>query len=124
MKRNHVLLLILLLCGLTSVKAGVSQEISLTQVIIYQPQDGPDWDRGADPCFTCFAASLSDNLLNVFNRSGEDAIVVITNLSTQNTVLSANFTDEIEQFLPVGNYQIEIFSESYIPMEGFFQIED
>ena len=123
MKRKLFLLLICLVSGLTFVCAGVPQEIILSEVVIYQPQDGPDWGRGADPCFTCFAATVTDNVLNVFNRSDEEALVVVTDLATESAVLSTELVDELEQMLPAGNYQVEIFPENYAPLQGFFEVE-
>ena len=124
MKKMLFLLLMAALSLAITVNAGTPQVINLSRVFIDNPQGGPQPGTGTSPeCYRCFTATITDNVLNVFNHSDEEALVVVKDLATENTVLSTELVDELEQILPAGNYQVEIFPENYAPLQGFFEVE-
>ena len=124
MKKLLFLVLIAAFGFATIVNAGTPQVINLTIVYTDTPLGGPQPGTGTSPeCYRCFAATLTDNVLNVFNRSDEEAVVVITDVDTESVVLSTDLADELEQMLPAGNYQVEIIPENYAPLQGFFEVE-
>ena len=125
MKRIVFSCLCILCLGTLAINAGVPQVINLSEAIIYGPQGGPqEGTGGLPPCDYCFTATITDNVLNVYNRSDEEALVVVKDLATESTVLSTELVDELEQILPAGNYQVEIFPENYAPLQGFFEVEE
>ena len=124
MKKTIFMVLMCITCAGTTMQAGMPQEIELISVNVYTPLGGPGIETGnLPPCQICFAATITDNVLNVFNRSDEEAVVVITDVDTESVVLSTDLADELEQMLPAGNYQVEIIPENYAPLQGFFEVE-
>ena len=124
MKKAIFVVLMCITCAGATMRASTPQEIELTDVAVYNPLGGPGIETGKlPPCQLCFTAMVTDNVLNVFNRSDEEALVVIKDLATESTVLSTELVDELEQILPAGNYQVEIFPENYAPLQGFFEVE-
>ncbi|MBR1563883.1 MAG: hypothetical protein IJ650_00900 [Paludibacteraceae bacterium] len=119
------ILLCLCLIGLsTVVNAGVPQVINLSEAVVYNPQGGPDIEVGTNPtCDNCFTATITDDILNVVNDADEVVTVIVTDLTNNSIVISKQVSQEMEEQFVVGNYQIDIISESYAPLQGFFEVE-
>ncbi len=89
------------------------------------PLGGPDIEKGSlPPCQMCFTATITDDILNVWNESDEIVNVVVTDLTTFEVIISTQIVDEMEEQLPAGLYQLEIIPTTYAPMEGFFEVEE
>lgn len=103
------------------VKADNPQVIELTEVVVSNPKGGPQQGTGGNPgCYTCFTATISNNVLSVRNDAQETVNVVVTNMTTNNVVLSTPVTSDLEEQLPSGYYRLHIIPQTYAPMEGFF----
>ena len=125
MKKILSLLCLALLGVGTSVNAGNPQAIDLSAVVISGPQGGPQQGSGGMPsCDYCFTATITDDILNVWNESDEIVNVVVTDLTTFDVIISTQMADELEEQLPAGLYQLEIIPTTYAPMEGFFEVEE
>lgn len=124
MVKMKILLCFCLIWLCTCIKAGNPQVIELSEVVVYGPQGGPQEGTGGIlPCYYCFSATITGDILNVVNDADEVVTVIVTDLTNNSIVISKQVSQEMEEQFVVGNYQIDIIPESYAPLQGFFEVE-
>ena len=98
-------------------------EIVLEEIPIYHPLDDPDMSTPPPSNPTQFSAILQRRILTVTSQSTSTTRVIITNLSTWDTILDKQFIGTTsEQLMSSGFYRIEMYSEENA-VEGYFEAE-
>lgn len=123
--KKTLVCVVLCLMGATTIWASEPLLVELTEMTIYYPLDGPIGDNNSRPsCQRCFTASVSGNVLQVYNDSDETIDVVVTDMLTSNVVVNTTINTQTQAILTDGFYKLEIYPTSYTPMEGYFEVEE
>ena len=79
---------------------------------------------GIDPVQpTDFLATIDGDVLYVSNESLDIVDVMVTDLLSNEVIVSTPLSDELLEVLPQGEYQLDIITENFT-LEGFFEVEE
>lgn len=121
--KKTIFLMCFCLLGIETMLADEPLLIELREVGVYN-RGNPTPTHTRPLCPSCFTATIDGNLLNVINDSDETINLVVTDLTTNNVVLSTPVVSYTQNVISEGQYKLEILPTTYAPMEGWFDVEE